>query len=192
VTEHLVGKQGQPRAACNAPEWLEGVEPGSIPSQISVKGCQWRQGNPAKDSCVPEAFCRWADSWVAASMAVACEFVLGSCGLGPCYSVVIAVLSIMLQCYSFNSSVVFLMSVVQLWFCRFSFFCCVFSSFLFPTIVKQNCSFLIKWCQIQGHLILWSRAVQNTLWLTPQEGMTKNTEISVYNNRVKYPFVYSR
>ena len=31
--------------SCNAPEWLEGVEPGSTPSQPSFKGWQWRWGH---------------------------------------------------------------------------------------------------------------------------------------------------
>lgn len=42
VIEHMVGRQGQPKGTCNGSEWWEQVEPGSIPSQTSFKGWQWR------------------------------------------------------------------------------------------------------------------------------------------------------
>ena len=42
MIEHLVGRQGS-SGACNAPEWLKQVEPGSTPFQISFKGWHWRQ-----------------------------------------------------------------------------------------------------------------------------------------------------
>ena len=63
VIEHLVGRQSQPRGAqvhamqCNAPEWLEGVQPGSTPSQTSFKG--WQGGVKvflAGDLCIPVVF----------------------------------------------------------------------------------------------------------------------------------------
>ena len=43
------GKAGSTQGSsgvCNAPEWLEGVEPGSSPSQTSFKGWWWRWGGP--------------------------------------------------------------------------------------------------------------------------------------------------
>ena len=40
--------------ACNASEWLEGVESGSTPSQSLFKGWQWRQGYSSRDPCLPE------------------------------------------------------------------------------------------------------------------------------------------
>jgi len=43
-------------AACNAPQWPDGVEPGSTPSQTSCKGWQWRHGDLAGGSCIPKAF----------------------------------------------------------------------------------------------------------------------------------------
>ena len=86
-------------AACNVPEWLEGVEPGSTPSQTSFKGWQGRQVHFAGDSCVYVTFLKvssflplFLGSWV-----VAFGQVLTCRSLGPCCSAVTAVLSITLQ-----------------------------------------------------------------------------------------------
>jgi len=56
VTEHLVGRQDQPRGAQVHAVQVEGVEPRSIPFQISFKGWQWRQRYLTGHFCIPEAF----------------------------------------------------------------------------------------------------------------------------------------
>ena len=57
VIEHLVGRQAKTRGdqlhAMHLSD-CKGVEPGSTPSQTSFKGWQWRQGNPAGGSCLPD------------------------------------------------------------------------------------------------------------------------------------------
>ena len=52
--------QGSP-GACSAPEWPEGVEPGSTPSQTSFKDWQGEaEVSFAGDPWLPEAFWWWA------------------------------------------------------------------------------------------------------------------------------------
>lgn len=61
-----------------------------------------------------------------------------------------------------------------------------------PRVDYWNYRYFIKLCHTQGNLVLWSKAVQNTLWFSLLEGKTKHTAISVYKNTVICSFVYSR
>lgn len=56
---------------------------------------------------------------------------------------------------------------------------------------KWNYRFLIKLCHLQGHLVLSSKAVQNTSWLSYLEGKAKHKPISVCSSKVKFLSVYS-
>ena len=99
-----MGRQGQPRGAQGSAthlcDWKGGSQDPPLPRPLLRVG----SGGEGILLEIPVYLRPSAGkqllSFISVSMAVAFEQVLACCSLGPCYSAVIAVLSIMLQCYT--------------------------------------------------------------------------------------------
>ena len=77
--------------ASNAPFWLEGVEAGSIPSQTSFKGWQWRWGYLLLEILAYLRSCKGKQliSFIFASVAAAFALILICCSHRFCYPAII-------------------------------------------------------------------------------------------------------